>query len=179
MKTMYDTILANLAQGVRDSINKTYKNMTEKTINISVPEGYEIDKDKSTFEKIVFKPTNKKLPKTWEEMNLMYGFFVDAQARVHTALYGDCFSNTWPTKEEAVASIALAQLCQLRDRYNDGWKPDWGSKETKHILYYRRNELIKSIHFETQVILAFKTIGLRDEFLSNFRDLIEKAKPLL
>jgi hypothetical protein len=34
-----------------------------KTFKIEIPEGYEINQEKSTFEKIVFKK-NKKLPKT-------------------------------------------------------------------------------------------------------------------
>lgn len=34
----------------------------EKTIEITPPKGYEIDKEKSTFEKIVFKPIEEKLP---------------------------------------------------------------------------------------------------------------------
>ena len=38
-----------------------------KELNIQVPEGYEVDKEKSTFEKIIFKKIENKLPKTWEE----------------------------------------------------------------------------------------------------------------
>ena len=40
--------------------------MEEKELKIEVPQGYEINRQKSTFEKIVFKkiPEN---PKTWEE----------------------------------------------------------------------------------------------------------------
>ena len=38
----------------------------EKELKIKIPKGYEIDRQKSTFEKIVFKkiPEN---PKTWED----------------------------------------------------------------------------------------------------------------
>lgn len=35
--------------------------MEEKVIKIKIPEGYEIDKEKSTFEKIVFKLKPKKI----------------------------------------------------------------------------------------------------------------------
>ena len=44
--------------------------MEEKKLKINIPEGYEIDKEKSTFEEIVFKKVEDplaKLPKTWEE----------------------------------------------------------------------------------------------------------------
>ena len=37
-----------------------------KELKIEIPDGYEIDKENSTFEKIVFKPLNP-YPKTWEE----------------------------------------------------------------------------------------------------------------
>ena len=37
-----------------------------KEIKIEVPQGYVIDKEKSTFEKIVFKKIDNR-PKTWEE----------------------------------------------------------------------------------------------------------------
>ena len=40
-----------------------------KELNIQIPEGYEVDKEQSTFEKIIFKKIETKLPKTWEENN--------------------------------------------------------------------------------------------------------------
>ena len=40
----------------------------EKTIEIIAPEGYEVDKEKSSFEKIVFRALpDKGLPRSWEE----------------------------------------------------------------------------------------------------------------
>ena len=44
--------------------------MEEKKLKINIPEGYEIDKENSTFEEIIFKKIEdplSKLPKTWEE----------------------------------------------------------------------------------------------------------------
>ena len=43
--------------------------METKEIKIEVPQGYEIDRQKSTFEKIVFKKVNplSELPEDWEE----------------------------------------------------------------------------------------------------------------
>ena len=37
----------------------------EKSLKINIPEGYEIDTEKSTFAEIVFKPINSL--KTWED----------------------------------------------------------------------------------------------------------------
>ena len=41
--------------------------MKEKSIEIIAPEGYEVDKERSSFEKIVFRALPEKgLPKTWK-----------------------------------------------------------------------------------------------------------------
>ena len=158
--------------------------METKEMKIQAPEGYEIDKEKSTFEKIIFKKDNKELPKTWEEVGVIKGWYtyaggsIDYFSEGNSTNYAD--RNIFPTKEEAEASLALAQLCQLRDRYNDGWKPDWkNSTETKHIIEINRNYIVKNFYNHTKRILAFKTKNIRDKFLENFKDLIEIAKPLL
>ena len=163
--------------------------METKEMKIQVPEGYEIDKENSTFEKIVFKKEERKLPKSWEELHLIKGWFVENGSGVHE--FGNCFTtsknrNLFPTKEEAEACVALAQLCQLRDRYNDGWKPDWENRvQNKFIIYiHPDNEILfdkisANTHAISRHLLTFKTEELRDEFLENFKDLIETAKPLL
>ena len=143
--------------------------METKEMKIQVPEGYEIDKENSTFEKIVFKKEERKLPKKWEDLYEVKGWFVDFHSDVVTSgsmRTGDNVKNRFPTKEEAEACLALAQLCQLRDRYNDGWKPNWEDGTKKYTIYFNK-------------ILAFKTKELRDKFLENFKELIEIAKPLL
>ena len=157
--------------------------MEAKEFKIQVPEGYEIDKEKSTFEKIVFKKIERELPKSWEDLYEVGGWFVDFHSDVVTSgstRTGDSVKNRFPTKEEAEACLALAQLCQLRDRYNDGWKPNWeDDEEQKHAMFIHMGEICEETFFTVQHSLAFKTEELRDKFLENFRDLIEIAKPLL
>ena len=51
-----------------------------KTQKIVAPEGYEIDREKSTIDEIVFKEIKKQLPKTWEELNTIKGWYVDSYA---------------------------------------------------------------------------------------------------
>ena len=156
--------------------------METKEMKIQVPEGYEIDREKSTFENIVFKKAGRKLPKKWEDLYMVKGWFVDFHSDVvttnimHTA---DSGKNRFPTKEEAEACLALAQLCQLRDRYNDGWKPDWNDVNEKYIIYFHADKIIRGDTCRAQSVLHFKAKKLRDKFLENFRDLIEIAKPLL
>nr|DAQ42184.1 MAG TPA: hypothetical protein [Caudoviricetes sp.] len=156
--------------------------METKEFKIQVPEGYEIDKEKSTFEKIVFKKVEKELPKSWRDLEEISGFYIDKYSKVSSSyIYNtdEENKNVFPTEKEAKASVALAQLCQLRDRYNDGWKPDWMNSAEKYIIYFYRNAICCDTAYTLHKVLAFKTKELRDKFLENFRDLIEIAKPLL
>lgn len=156
--------------------------METKEFKIQAPEGYEIDKEKSTFENIVFKKVENELPKSWEDLYEVGGWFVDFQSKVVTSgsmRTADSVKNRFPTKEEAEACVALAQLCQLRDRYNGGWKPDWNDGTNKYSIYFTRDEIDRVCEYCSHRVLAFKTLELRDKFLENFGDLIELAKPLL
>jgi len=157
--------------------------MENKELKIEVPQGYEIDKEKSTFEKIVFKKVEKELPKSWEELDIVKGFYVDSLSEIAGTGEETCAEeynrNTFPTKEEAEACIALAQLCQLRDIYNAGWKPDYKDNNVKYLLYYWGDTITKSHTTGASNLLVFKTVELRDKFLENYKDLIETAKPLL
>lgn len=161
--------------------------MKTKEFKIQAPEGYEIDREKSTFENIVFKKVENELPKNWCDLKFIKGFFVNGESEIKEinethdkilAIEGN--RNVFPNREEAEACVALAQLCQLRDRYNDGWKPDWEDEvEVKFNIFYSRDRIIKSTCYMSNSVLAFKTEELRDKFLENFRGLIEIAKPLL
>ena len=157
--------------------------METKEFKIQAPEGYEIDREKSTFENIVFKKVENELPKSWEDLYEVGGWFVDFHSDVVTSgsmRTGDSVKNRFPTKEEAEACLALAQLCQLRDRYNSGWKPDWkNEKELKYVIEIFWGNIVKREYDCRYKVLAFKTEELRDEFLKNFRELIWIAKPLL
>lgn len=156
--------------------------METKEMKIQVPEGYEIDREKSTFENTVFKKVENELPKSWEDLYEVGGWFVDFHSDVVTSgsmRTGDSVKNRFPTKEEAEACLALAQLCQLRDRYNDGWKPDWKDSTMKHCIYFSKGEIKSGCQFDHSRVLTFEKPTVRDKFLENFRNLIEIAKPLL
>lgn len=156
--------------------------METKEMKIQAPEGYEIDKKNSTFENIIFKKVEKELPKSWEDLYEVGGWFVDFHSKVVTSgsmRTADSVKNRFPTKEEAEACIALAQLCQLRDRYNDGWKPDWTDFTMKPSIYFHKDIATTGENRSERTILYFRSEKIRDEFLENFGDLIKTAKPLL
>ena len=154
--------------------------MENKELNIIAPEGYEIDKENSTFEKIVFKKINE-LPKTWEDLKYISGYYISSCYGIkHSSLINCCkyAKNIFPTKELAEAALALAQLLQLRDRYN-GDNKGFIFLENNYCITFVDDCIEKSLLFHSQRVLAFRTRELRDEFYDNFKELIEIAKPLL
>jgi len=79
---------------------------------------------------------NNKLPKTWEELGRVKGYHVSDNVDSILSLYSNPWNKqVYRTKEQAKASIALAQLSQLMFIYNEGWKPNW-KMLIKEILYY-------------------------------------------
>ena len=163
--------------------------MENKEIMVVPPEGYEIDKENSTFECIKFKPIEDKLPRTWEEYCKTHPvvkkeYFVTGTSVCSNTVpnrFRDAMldKNLLPSRELVEAILALCQLIQLRDCYNDGWEPDWTTGSIKYIIAPSRNRVIRYHAWVDNKILAFKTEEIRDQFFENFKDLIEIAKPLL
>ena len=152
-----------------------------KEIQITPPEGYEIDQEKSTFSKIVFKAINTKFPK-WEDLKELEGFYIDGSSHVssiktHTVRPGD--RNILPTNELAEAMIALCQLLYLRNLVWNGWKPDYCDDNRKYIIFQRKGMIYDGVTIYLNRILMFPTREVRDKFLESYRDLIEQAKELL
>ena len=156
------------------------------TQTIEIPEGFELKKVSDTEYKIVKK--EKSLPKTWEEFCELYPIkkdecFIETRSdivRANCKNRNSCSDkNVLPSGEKAEAILALCQLIQLRDCYNDGYKPDWKNpRQEKYTIYYNTNYPDKGTNCVSVRALAFKTKELRDEFLDNFKDLIEKLKSL-
>lgn len=162
----------------------------DKELKIIPPEGYEVDKKNSTFECIKFKPIKPQLPKTWEELCETHPLtgeecWVNSVGYVEVGVKpgkrnSKTDRNLLPSLKYAKAMLALCQLIQLRDCYNDSWQPDWNDRDTlKYCLGVSQNRIIKEVLQVTSEVMVFKTEELRDKFLENFKDLIEIAKPLL
>lgn len=154
----------------------------ENKIKIVPPEGYEIDKDKSSFEEIVFKKKENSLPMKWEDLGEVNGYYIGAissSCRIHKGLSIEENKNLFPSKEEAEAMLAMAQLCQLRDRWNEGWKPNWTNNETKYTVCVINDKLTVYSWSQSYRPMYFKRQELADKFLDTFRDLLEVAKPFL
>lgn len=88
----------------------------KKEINIQIPDGFEIDKENSTFEKIVFKEAEDKLNKIFIFNNTTQGQF----------------NKKWEGFENHEKYGALEKL--IVNYYNKGEKPDW--KNDSQYKYY-------------------------------------------
>ena len=155
-------------------------NMDTKKLKINIPEGYEIDKEKSTFEEIVFKKVEdpfSKLPKTWEEYckrtkgyTSYYGDPIDDNT--HETKF-DGFYNEFFTKERVKQYVALGKLLQLRDYWVDGWEKD---SDNIYVIY---KNVIMAAMPNSDFPLTFPTREMAEEFKNCFEDLIKKAYPLV
>ena len=159
-------------------------------MKIIPPEGYEVDEKNSTFECIKFKPIKSQFPKTWEEFCETHpvkpgecyigsGAYSDITKINHENIRKALPMTMLPSLEDAKAMLALCQLIQLRDCYNDGWQPDWNEEYNKWCIEVFRGKIDTATHTVAARVLAFKSRELMDEFFENFKDLIETAKPLL
>ena len=156
----------------------------EKELKIDVPAGYEIDREKSTLEHIVFKKKNEKLPTSLSELPKKKRWYINTNAEIHSvsSIYKPerHDKNLWPTYELAEAALALSELMNYRDVWNDGWEPDWtNGHECKYVIETTHNLLKKTEYYNANTPLSFKTEELRDKFFDTFKDLLEIAKPLL
>lgn len=148
----------------------------EKELKIIPPIGYEIDRQKSTYEKIIFKkiPEN---PKTWEDYcSLMKG---------KTVYYTNCnnitvsgFSDAhdkFVTKKRAEQFIALGKLLQLRDYWVKGYY------KFSYLVWNSggRRVFVCDWAGVTPYPLTFPTKKMAEEFKDCFEDLIKQAFPLV
>ena len=166
----------------------------EKERRITAPEGCEIEKVEIVdgVAVVTFKEKKKKLPESWEEFCEMFDVndaecYIDDFGRICNALdskmgtsrHPEADKNWLPDSVTAEAVLALCQLIQLRDCYNGDWVPDWGKlKEGNPIISLFCGEFERDSVARVGSMFYFKSADLRDEFLRNFRPLIEKLKPI-
>ena len=151
--------------------------MENKELKIEVPQGYEIDRQKSTFEKIVFKkiPEN---PKTWEEYcKLTKGICSNYANATTNMVYKDRHTgsyNEFTTKERAEQFIALGKLLQLRDYWVKGYS------EFRYALFGDKDGIsLCDCSGFSAFSLTFPTKEMAKEFKDCFEDLIKQASPLV
>ena len=151
-----------------------------ETKEIIIPQGWEIDEVRGN--KIIL--SKKELPKTWEECitkikDLEYisnngGIYkLDFNADMVTNQINDIPIGL------GKPILALTQLLICREVYRQGWKPNWEDNKIKYCIERVENCIKGETYTLTARVLSFQAAEIRDEFLKNFRDLIEEAKELI
>jgi hypothetical protein len=154
-------------------------------LKFEIPEGYEIDLSKSDFPNVylAFKKKELSLPKTYDALESVSGWYTTPTSETEyerTTKPNTCDINLFASVEQAKASLALAQLSQLREVYRQGWQPNWDDgKIDNWCLYFYENEFKVGLCYHHHHFLSFQSKEIAEEFLNNFKDLILEAKPLM
>lgn len=155
-----------------------------KEVKIVAPDGYEIDKEKSSFEKIVFK---KKEVERWRDKTgvNVSGWYITEDSLVDSIVlplyefgYDRTSYNIFATAEQAYSSLAMARISQImeNDKRFGGVVTDeeWADVSIpKYIITRVRNQIFKDEIFCTYHFLAFHTYKQRDLFIEENDDLVK------
>lgn len=119
--------------------------METKEVKINIPEGYEIDKENSTFEYIKFKSINKKYI-TYKDVcdNIFaknYGYYISPSGNIYgTPLKGLVYSeDNAPNKKQLERLLALNRLMNIAYYYN--------GKQYMRVGYYIGYDKLKDVYF--------------------------------
>lgn len=120
------------------------------------------------------------LPKTWDEYCAKHGDMgVIIKASLGTA-YVALKKHVFSDYKQAQAHIAMIKLHLLRDEYRQGWLPEWMDYEQdKYVIQKFIDEYVIRLYNTTSYFLSFQDDERANEFLTNFRDLIEEAGDLI
>ena len=120
-----------------------------------------------------------RLPRTWDEYCIKHGENGDKiKASLNTA-YTMINKYTFSDYKQTEAHIAMMKLHLLRDEYRNGWLPDWKEQSVKHTILIDHDDIVVGESYVISCFLAFQTEELAEQFLGNFRDLIEEAGDLI
>lgn len=142
-----------------------------KELKIEAPQGYEIDKENSTFERIVFK--KKQEIKTWDDLckagKRLEGFYVSDHSNIYDISRPEVREwnrGVFLTKKQAKSARAAAVISQLMPYYggaitDEEWKDCFMRKFVITRSEYGAHfiESVRWFHF-----LAFRTEKQRSEF---------------
>ena len=124
-----------------------------------------------------------RLPKTWDEYCAKHGEEGDKiKASLNTA-YMTINKHVFSDYKQVQAHITKMKLHLLRDEYRNGWLPCFGDNSKKYGIKWNmiagKKELTVAWCNWNTLFLSFPTYELAEEFLTNFRELIEEAGDLI
>lgn len=156
--------------------------METKEIKINVPEGYEIDKENSTFECIKFKPIKKYITYDKISEKLFKGYYasrIDNSGDIEISVVNDTYNspiNAPFVGKQLAKLLALNQLMNIATYYNELHTIDTGRTT---IEYSRIDEIYYTSRISTSFIRGISAIFNRKEDAQavinnpNFRDILD------
>lgn len=124
-----------------------------KELTITPPEGYEIDKENSSFERIVFK--RKEYP-TYGEVakNLFNGkriWYPSTYGSIEESVMNSGFDepNNCTSEKQAHKLLAINMLMNVAKYLNGDWKPNWKIDERKYTI------LVDPDNLNTNVVMVY------------------------
>lgn len=150
----------------------------EKEIKITPPEGYEIDRENSTFECIKFKPKHKR----WRDQNhVVPGYYLNGD---NVRLFNNDDWDGWngnhdvfATEKQAKSALAMAQISQIMandDRFGGViTDEEWKMGRLIHTIERYKDTYTIQSRVDYYPFLAFHTYEQRDLFLEENEDLVK------
>lgn len=116
-----------------------------KSIKITPPEGFEVDKENSTLGEIKFKPIQ----------HVSLNDIVSEVGNKYTMI--------------DVKTMSFKFLLQIAKYYNGDWEPDWNnSKEPKYYIYKDNCYHIDSCAACSDALVYFKSKEIAQEVIDNY-----------
>lgn len=151
--------------------------METKELVITIPEGYEIDEQNSTFECIKFKKIHQ--INTWEDIPRVNGCYMN-NSHIYTGYEGKpCEENkdVYLTDKYAKSALALAQISQLMPYYGgEVTNEEWEKDNYKYSIDISNGKIYESI-CKCKHIVTFHTKKQLNKFLS-FPENVQLIKDL-
>lgn len=154
--------------------------METKELKIQAPEGYEIDKENSTFECVKFKPIKKDI--TYEDVcNTLFkndtGYFIDQYGEVNFYNIGTnrFDANNAPNGQQLNRLLALNQLLNIATYYNSRVKESDGLYMISYIKLYDLYCVSTSTPYATGITALFNREENAQAVIDNpnFREILD------
>lgn len=146
-----------------------------KEVKIEIPEGYEIDKENSSFEKIVFK--KKKEINCWENLRNVLGVYIAENSCIFPVAAGldglvlPHNKNIFLNEKYAKSALALAQISQLLPHYDTN--VNWKSDKDKYCICRVKDRIEIIQWMQKYHVLAFNTLHEAERFLKHNEQLVK------
>jgi hypothetical protein len=161
-------------------IMENTKNLQETIeLKTDIPEGYEIDRENSTFECIKLKRIRNRWRDTVSKLNgFTIGGFGGIEATGAVSTKGCGGHGIFATEKIAKSALAMAQISQImaNDNRFGGIITDkeWEDDDVDKYVIVRSNNKIEVFKYWTRYyFLAFRTLGQCNLFLEENEDLVK------